>query len=55
MTKQAYEALYERLKEEKPRKKPGKAYEVYVDDPADEKGNLKNPFKVQTDIILPYN
>ncbi len=54
MTKQGYEALYERLKEEKPKKKPGKAYEVYVDDPVDEKGNPKNPFKVQTDIILPY-
>lgn len=55
MTKLGYEAVLERLKEEKPKKKPGKAYEVYVDDPVDEKGNPKNPFTVQTDIILPYN
>lgn len=55
MTGQAYEALMDRLKDEKPGKKAGKPYEVYVDDPVDEKGNPKNPFKVQTDIILPYN
>jgi len=43
------------LKEIKPGKKAGTAFEVYVDDPMNEKGKLKNPYKVQTNIILPYH
>lgn len=55
LTVQGYTALREMLKEIKPGKKAGIAYEVYVDDPQDEKGKLKNPYKVQTNIILPYH
>ncbi len=29
-------------------------YEMYVDDPLDENGKPKDPYKVGTDIILPY-
>ncbi|HPA23191.1 MAG TPA: hypothetical protein PLU18_08090 [Ferruginibacter sp.] len=55
LTAQGYTALKDMLKEIKPGKKAGTAFEVYVDDPMDEKGKLKNPYKVQTNIILPYH
>lgn len=52
-TVQAYQFLKEWLKENK--KIPAAApYEIYVDDPIDENGNLKDPYKVQTDIVFPY-
>ena len=55
LTAQGYTALKDMLKEIKPGKKAGTAFEVYVDDPMNEKGKLKNPYKVQTNIILPYH
>jgi effector-binding domain-containing protein len=52
-TVQAYQFLKDWLKENK--KTPAAApYEIYVDDPLDENGNLKDPYKVQTDIVFPY-
>jgi effector-binding domain-containing protein len=52
-TVQAYQFLKEWLKENK--KSPAsQPYEIYVDDPVDENGNLKDPYKVQTDIVFPY-
>ena len=50
----AYDALKERLVSQN-RKAVSAPYEIYVSDPIDEKGNLKNPYKVQTDIVMPYN
>jgi len=49
----AYDALKERLVSQN-RKAVSAPYEIYVSDPIDEKGNLKNPYKVQTDIVMPY-
>jgi len=49
----AYEALQERLSSQN-RKAIAIPYEIYVSDPIDEKGNVKNPYKVQTDIVMPY-
>ena len=55
LTDQGYVALKEMHKEIKPGKKAGKIFEVFVDDPLDENGKMKNPYKVQTNIILPYH
>ena len=52
-TAQAYQALKEWLKENK-KKQTSAPYEVYIDDPYDSELNLKDPYKVQTDIIFPY-
>jgi effector-binding domain-containing protein len=49
----AYEAIKERLKEMK-RSPASPAFEIYVDDPMDENGKPKDPFKVRTDIVFPY-
>ncbi len=52
-TVQAYQALKEWLKDNK--KRPSSpAYEIYVTDPIDKDGKLKDPYKVQTDIVMPY-
>ncbi|HMO63126.1 MAG TPA: hypothetical protein PKC39_13125 [Ferruginibacter sp.] len=48
----AYEALKDYLEDRN--KKAGKPYEIYVDDPFDEQGNPKDPYKVRTDIIMPW-
>ncbi len=50
----AYEALTDWLKGRK-KKLKSPAYEIYVTDPVDKKGNLVDPYKVQTDIIFPHN
>ncbi len=50
---QAYEALTDWMKSHK--KKPGgKPYEVYVDDPMDKDGKMKDPYKVGTDVVFPW-
>ena len=50
---QAYEALTDWAKERK-KKIAGTPYEIYIDDPMNEKGDLKDPYKVQTDIVVPW-
>jgi effector-binding domain-containing protein len=50
---QAYEALTDILKSRK-KTLQGKPYEIYVDDPMDKNGKLKDPYKVQTDIVFPW-
>jgi effector-binding domain-containing protein len=50
---QAYEAVSDILKERK-KKLKDKPYEVYIDDPMDKDGKLKDPYKVQTDIVFPW-
>jgi effector-binding domain-containing protein len=52
-TVQAYQVLKEWLADAH-KKQNGAPYEIYVDDPVDEKGNVKDPYKVQTDIVIPY-
>jgi len=52
-TVQAYQALKEWIADAH-KKTNGAPYEIYVDDPVDEKGNIKDPYKVQTDIVFPY-
>ena len=49
----AYEAVKDYLKDRK--KKTGATpYEIYVDDPMDKDGKMKDPYRVQTDIIFPW-
>ncbi len=50
---QAYEAINDWMKGHK-KKLDGKPYEVYIDDPMDKDGKMKDPYKVQTDIIYPW-
>ncbi len=50
---QAYEALTDWMKSHKKTIK-GKPYEIYVDDPMDKDGKLKDPYKVQTDVVFPW-
>lgn len=50
---QAYEALGDWMKEHK-KKLDGKPYEIYVDDPMDKDGKMKDPYKVRTDVIFPW-
>lgn len=50
---QAYEALNEWLKDHKKRVK-GAPYEIYVGDPIDSTGKVKDPYKVQTDIVFSW-
>ena len=52
-TVQAYQALKDWLKDNKKRA-ASPAYEIYVTDPIDKDGKLKDPYKVQTDIVMPY-
>ncbi|MDO9374192.1 MAG: hypothetical protein Q7T76_07230 [Ferruginibacter sp.] len=53
LTFQGYDVLKDLLKERK-KKIKGAAYEIYVDDPFDSTGRPKDPYKVQTDIVIPY-
>ncbi len=53
MLPQAYEALSDWMKGHK-KKLDGKPYEVYVDDPMDKDGKMKDPYKVRTDVIFPW-
>ena len=50
---QAYEALNDWMKSRKKTLK-GKPYEIYIDDPTDKEGKMKDPYKVQTDVVFPW-
>jgi len=50
---QAYEALRDWIKSHKKTLKE-KPYEIYVDDPMDKEGKMKDPYKVQTDVVFPW-
>jgi effector-binding domain-containing protein len=53
LTGQAYTALEDWMKDHK--KKASRApYEIYVDDPMGKDGKLKDPYKVQTDIVFTW-
>jgi effector-binding domain-containing protein len=53
LTDQAYTALQDWMKDHK-KKSILPPYEVYVDDPMEKNGKLKDPYKVQTDIIFTW-
>jgi effector-binding domain-containing protein len=53
-TSQAYDALKDWLKENH-KNQVAPAYEIYVGDPYDKEGKPIDPYKVQTDIIIPYH
>lgn len=49
----AYDALEDWMKDHKKQAtKP--PYETYIDDPVDEKGNPKDPYRVLTDVVFPW-
>lgn len=50
---QAYDALNELMKERK-RKAKEPIYEMYVGDPMDKDGKMKDPYKVQTDVVFTW-
>ena len=50
---QAYDALKDWMKEHKKRSK-NPPYEIYVDDAVDASGKLKDPYKVQTDVVFSW-
>lgn len=50
---EAYDVLNDYLKERK-RRLIGTPYEVYVDDPMDKDGKMKDFYKVQTDVVYPW-
>lgn len=50
---QAYEALTDIIKDRK-RSLKAMPYEIYIDDPTDKDGKLKDPYKVQTDVVFPW-
>lgn len=52
-TNLAYQALKDWLKDEH-KTQSGEAYEVYVGEALDEDGKPVDPYKVQTDIVIPY-
>jgi len=49
----AYEALTDHISSRK-RKLTGRPYEIYVDDTRDKDGKMKDPYKVQTDVVFPW-
>lgn len=53
LTNQAYPVLQEWIKDHK-KKIIHPPYEVYIDDPTDKDGKLKDPYKVQTDIVFTW-
>ena len=53
LTGQAYTALHDWIIDRK-KKTIKPPYEVYVDDPLDKEGKLKDPYKVQTDIVFTW-
>lgn len=48
----AYEALNDYMKDKK-KKLKAMPYEIYADDPMDTDGKMKDPYKIQTDIVYP--
>jgi effector-binding domain-containing protein len=50
---QAYDALKDWLKDRK-KKIKGAPYEVYIGDPVDTAGKMKDPYKVQTDVVFAW-
>ncbi len=50
---EAYDALKDIMKDRK-RKAKQKIYEIYVGDPMDKDGKMKDPYKVQTDIVFSW-
>ncbi len=52
-TVQAYQILKDWIKENH-KKIAGPSYEIYIGNPIDEAGNIVDPYKVQTDIVIPY-
>ena len=53
LTVQAYTALQDWIKDRK-KKIIQAPYEIYVDDPMEKDGKLKDPYKVQTDIVFTW-
>ena len=53
LTSQAYTALQDWIKDRK-KKSIKPPYEVYVDDPIGKDGKLKDPYKVQTDVVFTW-
>ena len=53
LTAKAYPVLQDWLKDHK-KKAIQPPYEIYVDDPMDKNGKLKDPYKVQTDIVFTW-
>jgi effector-binding domain-containing protein len=53
LTPQAYTALQDWVKEHK-KKTIQPPYEIYVGDPLEKDGKLKDPYKVQTDIVFTW-
>ena len=53
MTNIGYDAVTEMLKERN-RKKAAPAYEIYIDNPFEVKKGKTDPYKQQTDIVMPY-
>jgi len=53
LTNQAYPVLQDWIKDRK-KKMIQPPYEIYIDDPLDKNGKLKDPYKVQTDIVFTW-
>jgi len=53
VTNMGYEALADFLKDNK-KKRNGTPYEIYVTEPIGKDGKAIDPYKVQTDIVYPY-
>ena len=53
MSNVGYDAIVEMLKERN-RKKAAPAYEIYIDNPFEIKKGKTDPYKQQTDIVMPY-
>ncbi len=53
MLNEAYDALNDWMKDHK-KKIAGKPYEIYVDDPMEKDGKMKDPYKVRTDVIFTW-
>lgn len=54
LTGTGYEALNEALKDRK-KKKSAPAYEIYINNPFDGRTKKIDPYKMQTDIVMPYH
>ena len=52
MINQGYDAVKERIKDIK-RKPKASPYEIYVSDPIEKNGKMRDPYRVRTDIVFP--